>query len=66
MCISVTETCAVSIRAVCVSLSFQILQLREGGVPACEMDYEGDWKALAQDRVTWRPYVLAAMKFRVP
>ena len=30
-----------------------------------EVDYEGDWKALAQDRLTWCAYVLAAMNLRV-
>ena len=28
-----------------------------------EINYEGDWKTLAQSRVTWRAYVLAAMNF---
>ena len=31
-----------------------------------EIDYEGDWKALAQDRVTWRAYVLTTMNRWVP
>ena len=31
-----------------------------------EVDYEGDWKTLAQDRVTWSAYILAAMNLRVP
>ena len=31
-----------------------------------EVGYEGDWKALAKGRVTWRTYVLAAMNLRVP
>mgnify|MGYP000604360692 CR=1 FL=1 len=31
-----------------------------------EVDYEGDWKTLDQNRVTWRAYVLAAMNFWVP
>ena len=31
-----------------------------------EVDYEGDWKTLALDRVTWPAYVLAAMNLRVP
>ena len=31
-----------------------------------EVDYEGDWKTLVQDRVTWRAYVLAAMNLQVP
>ena len=31
-----------------------------------QVGYEGDWKALAEDRVTWRAYVLAAMNLRVP
>ena len=31
-----------------------------------EVDYEGDWKTLAQDRVTWRAYVLMAMNIRIP
>ena len=31
-----------------------------------ELGYEGDWKALAQDRETWCTYILAAMNFRVP
>ena len=31
-----------------------------------EIGYEGDWKALAQERVTWRAYVLAEMSLRVP
>ena len=26
-----------------------------------ELDSEADWKTLAQDRVTWRAYILAAM-----
>ena len=28
-----------------------------------EVDYEGDWQTLSQDRLTWRAYVLAAMNF---
>ena len=31
-----------------------------------EVDYEGGWKTLAQDRVTWHAYVLAAMNLWVP
>ena len=31
-----------------------------------EVDYKGDWKTLAQDRVTWRAYILAGMNLRVP
>ena len=31
-----------------------------------EVDYEGDWKTLAQNSVKWRAYVLAAMNLRVP
>ena len=31
-----------------------------------EIDYEGDWRTLAQDRVTWHAYVLAAMNLRDP
>ena len=31
-----------------------------------EVDYEGVWKTLAQDKVTWHAYVLSAMNFRVP
>ena len=31
-----------------------------------EVDCVGDWKTLAQDRMTWRVYVLAAMNLRVP
>ena len=31
-----------------------------------EVDYEDDWKTLAQERVTWHAYVLAAMNLRVP
>ena len=31
-----------------------------------EIDYEGDWKTLAQYRVTWSAYILAAMNPRVP
>ena len=30
-----------------------------------EVDYEGDWKTLAQDRVIWHAYVLPAMKLWV-
>ena len=30
------------------------------------VDYEGDWKTLARDRMTWRAYVLAAVNLRVP
>ena len=30
-----------------------------------EVDYEGDWKTLTQDRVIWRAYVLAAMNLQV-
>ena len=30
-----------------------------------EIDYEGDWKTLAQNKVTWRGYVLVAMNLRV-
>ena len=30
-----------------------------------EVDHDGDWKTLAQDRVTWRAYVLAAMNLLV-
>ena len=26
-----------------------------------EIDYEGDWKRLARERVTWHAYVLVAM-----
>ena len=28
--------------------------------------YEGDWKGLAQDRMTWRVYVLVATNLQVP
>ena len=31
-----------------------------------EIDYEGNWKALAQNKVTWHAYVLAAKNLRVP
>ena len=31
-----------------------------------EVDYEGDWKILAQDRMTCCDYVLAAMNLRFP
>ena len=31
-----------------------------------EVDYEGNWKILAQDRVTWRAYVLVIMNLRIP
>ena len=31
-----------------------------------EVDYQGDWKTLFQDRVTWHAYTLAAMNLRVP
>ena len=31
-----------------------------------EVDYVGDWKTLAQDRVSWCAYVLTAMNLRVP
>ena len=30
-------------------------------MPMSQLDYEGDWKTLDQDRVTWRAYVLATM-----
>ena len=30
-----------------------------------EVDYEGDWKTLAQERVTRHAYVLAAMNLRL-
>ena len=29
------------------------------------IDYEGDWKTLAQDRMTWRTYVLEAINLQV-
>ena len=31
-----------------------------------EINYEGDVKTLAQDRVIWRAYVLASMNLPVP
>ena len=31
-----------------------------------EVEYECDWKAFAQDKVTWHAYVLAALNLRVP
>ena len=31
-----------------------------------EIDCEGNWKTLAQDRVRWRACVLAAMNLQVP
>ena len=31
-----------------------------------EVDYEGDWKILAQVRVKWCAYVMTAMNLRVP
>ena len=30
-----------------------------------DVDYEGDWKTLVQDRVKWRGYVLTVMNHRV-
>ena len=30
-----------------------------------KVGYEGDWKALAQDRVTWYAYVLTAINLQV-
>mgnify|MGYP007064022957 CR=1 FL=1 len=31
-----------------------------------EVNYEGDWKILAKDRVTWPAYVLVAMNLQFP
>ena len=31
-----------------------------------EVDYEDDWKTLAQERLTWHAYILAAVNLRVP
>ena len=31
-----------------------------------EEDYEGDWKTLSQNRVTWRSYVLVTMNLQIP
>ena len=30
-----------------------------------EVDYEGDWEILAQDRMTWRSYILVTVNLRV-
>ena len=31
-----------------------------------EIDYEGNWRTLSDDRVTWHAYILLAMNLRIP
>ena len=38
----------------------------EDNIVLKEVDYEGDWKTFAQDRLTWCVYVLVAMNHWVP